>query len=90
MSRVPAPLRYRSCSCASGSRGGDCNGAEGEPGADGRDANRYKGDRTRTDADPSLSFNSMADAMGEFGKYGLKLDPGRNSAAAGRRAFRRS
>lgn len=23
--------------------------------------------------DPSLSFNSMADAMGEFGKYGLKL-----------------
>jgi len=26
--------------------------------------------------DPSLSFNAMADAMGVFGKYGLKLDPG--------------
>lgn len=26
--------------------------------------------------DPSLSFNSMADAMGLFGKYGLKLEPG--------------
>ena len=26
--------------------------------------------------DPSLSFNSMADAMGVFGKYGLKLEPG--------------
>jgi ABC-type nitrate/sulfonate/bicarbonate transport system substrate-binding protein len=26
--------------------------------------------------DPSLSFNSMADAMGLFAKYGLKLQPG--------------